>query len=227
MHMSLRAFGAWTIWRALSSKHNYILEFNGPRLVFMHSGTGTKGRIGKNLVYAVRDELASNGWLVPIHPGHRGASYRYSVLDHQQWAAAHPGACEELTRLLKAPEITVGSYTQSGMEEDSFPPSEMAIPNVRNGGQLASKKTFNIGRSHSPRQEDNIDNIHISVSFPYTQIHSGYSDVIPYLGNDALLEEFNLLGAGERLDYLRNRCTAAQRTTILAVYPEFKKEIAI
>jgi hypothetical protein len=132
-HMSYTDYGilnvvtAWAYQK--SAKVKGTLFFDGLRISNEFSD-GCKGTI-----YKFRDRMVTAGWLIPMDPvvidpktglkiakrnkrNGKLSSERYRVLKHEEWAAAHPGACE-LCRAVQHDEEPVHPEGMDGTESSS------------------------------------------------------------------------------------------------------------
>jgi hypothetical protein len=134
-HMSFTDYAVFLVVTAWayqkSAKVKGTLFFDGLRISNEFSD-GCKGTI-----YKFRDRMVTAGWLIPMDPvvidpttglkiakrnkrNGKLSSERYRVLKHEEWAAAHPGACE-LCRAVQYDEKPI--HLEEGMDgtESSSP----------------------------------------------------------------------------------------------------------
>ena len=147
-HMSFADYGIYNVVKAWayqkSAKVKGTLFMDGNR-ISREFGVGSK-----STVYNFRDRMVEAGWLVHLDSvtvdsetgkkikkrnkrNGKLSSERYKVLTHEQWAAAHPGACA-LCRAAKGKDSPLGEE----IEEDSpFQPEglddEESIPATGTG----------------------------------------------------------------------------------------------
>ena len=96
-HMTIEEFGLYTHARELSykSKKFYL---NARRCAKRFATTG------KNTVYRLVASLEAKGWFQLLKEG-RGVATQYLVLNHDEWAAVHPGECPETGQSMRCPRI--------------------------------------------------------------------------------------------------------------------------
>lgn len=92
-HLTFEEFGVYSYVRAVSHK-SHVFYSDGRQLAAEFEGEG------KNPAYRVINNLVKKGWLVLIKEGGRTrfgtiSPNQYEAVDHETWAAAHPGQCQQ------------------------------------------------------------------------------------------------------------------------------------
>ena len=118
-HMTIEEFGLYTHARELSykSKKFYL---NARRCAKRFATTG------KNTVYRLVASLEAKGWFQLLKEG-RGVATQYLVLNHDEWAAVHPGECPE-----------TGTVDEVSQNEDSASVPETGLGCPDSGTEVSS-----------------------------------------------------------------------------------------
>lgn len=90
--MHATTYAVYDICRALASTNRGILYFSGPKIAAKFLS------MGRNTPYKAAQYLEEKGWFKLVRKSGRRADGThaptiYTVLDHDQWAAEHPGCC--------------------------------------------------------------------------------------------------------------------------------------
>jgi hypothetical protein len=101
MHLTPLEYAFWNVMREISAHDNYILgRMPIRKLAAFFDNTNWsmhergKRATGINVPGEVRQSLIIRDWLVPTAETARFEQKAYRVLSHEEWAAAHPDACD-------------------------------------------------------------------------------------------------------------------------------------
>jgi len=115
-HMTATQYAVWDVCRSLSHE-NGILYFNAPGIADRFES------MGKNYPYQIAEELECKGFFKLLKPSARRKDgtftpRQYRVLSHDEWAAEHPGACDECRKKSPLPKNRVDQSTTPDFRND-------------------------------------------------------------------------------------------------------------